>query len=134
MRTLPIATAWKPRRVSCGFRTNENVTETTYLIGPQIYIIRPARTFRPYAKFLIGEGKLAFPFGYAQGGYLAYAPGGGVDMHLSDRWTARLVDFEYQLWPKFTYGDLKPYGVSAGLSFRLNAVHRFPGRDRYKKD
>jgi hypothetical protein len=106
------------------FNTDEDVKETTYLGGVHVYL-RPQK-FRPYVKFLAGVGRVDFPFHYATGNYLALAPGTGVDYVVNDRITLRAVDFEYQDWPKFTYGTLHPYGVSAGISIRLNPVRRYP--------
>jgi opacity protein-like surface antigen len=106
------------------FHTDEDVTQTTYLGGFHVYI-RPQK-FRPYVKFLAGMGRLDFPFHYARGTYFAMAPGAGIDYMVSDRVTIRAVDFEYQAWPQFTYGTLHPYGVSAGISFRLNPIRHFP--------
>jgi hypothetical protein len=106
--------------------TDEDVTESMYLVGPHVYV-RPGR-IRPYAKFLIGAGKITLPFKYAEGTFLAYAPGVGVDYMVSDRLSLRLLDVEYQGWPQFTFGNLHPYGVSAGISFRLNGLQRFPKR------
>jgi hypothetical protein len=89
-----------------------------------------SRAVKPYAKFLVGDGHIVLPFRYASGDFLAFVPGAGIDYELNDRVAVRALDFEYQLWPGFPYGGLRPYGVSAGLSFRLNAVERFPGRAR----
>jgi opacity protein-like surface antigen len=83
---------------------------------------------RPYAKLLVGLGKINLPFNYGQGTFFAYAPGAGVDYTLSDRISLRLVDFEYQEWPQFTFGNLHPYGVSAGIVIRINGLNRFPRR------
>jgi opacity protein-like surface antigen len=105
---------------------SEDVTESTYLVGPHIFI-RQGR-LRPYVKLLVGLGKINLPFNYAQGTFFAYAPGAGVDYTLSDRISLRLVDFEYQEWPQFTYGNLHPYGVSAGVVIRINGLNRFPRR------
>lgn len=107
------------------FNTFENVTETDYLVGPRV-MLRPG-PIRPYLKFLVGAGKITLPVGYAQGTFLAYAPGGGVDYIANDRVTFRVIDFEYQLWPQFSsYGSLHPYGISMGISFRLNPVEHIP--------
>jgi hypothetical protein len=106
------------------FHSAEDVTESMYLVGPHIYVL--TGRLRPYAKFLIGAGKINFPLHYATGTYLAYAPGAGVDYVLSDRFSLRLIDVEYQGWPDFTFGNLHPYGVSAGIAFRLNGIPRFP--------
>jgi opacity protein-like surface antigen len=103
---------------------DQGVTQTTYLGGLHVYL-RPQK-FRPYAKFLAGVGRMNFPFGFGTGNYLALAPGVGVDYEVSDRFTIRAIDFEYQEWPQFTFGALHPYGVSAGISFRVNALRRFP--------
>ena len=59
--------------------TDEDVTQTDYLVGPRV-MFRPGR-FRPYAKFLVGAGRMTFPFHYADGTFFVYAPGGwgGLD-------------------------------------------------------
>jgi hypothetical protein len=107
--------------------SDEGVTQTTYLAGVHVYL-RP-QAFRPYVKVLAGLAKMDFPFGYAPGSsYFALAPGAGVDYLISDRITVRAIDFEYQDWPQFTFGALHPYGVSAGISIRLNPLRRFPRR------
>lgn len=111
------------------YHAAEDVTEASYLIGPRISF-RPASRLRPYAKFLLGDGRIVLPYHYATGSFLAYAPGAGVDFQLKDRVTLRLVDFQYQIWPDFSFGQLHPYGISAGLSFRLNSVKRFPNSIR----
>ncbi len=105
---------------------DEDVTQTTYLGGAHVYLMR--NSIRPYAKFLSGVGRLNFPFHYATGTYLVLAPGAGVDLLLSDRFTVRAIDFEYQDWPQFSFGALNPYGMSVGVSIRLNAVSRYPRR------
>ena len=104
--------------------TDEQVTQTTYLGGLHVYL-RPD-SFRPYLKLLAGVGRLEFPFNYGAGTYLVVAPGAGVDCLISDRLAMRVIDFEYQDWPQFTFGSLRPYAVSSGIIFRLNAVRRFP--------
>ena len=92
--------------------------EETYLIGPRLALGR--RWFNPYAKLLVGEGRFHFPYNYGEGTYLTLAPGAGLDVPVGkSRLTLRLIDFEYQSWPNFTYGGLNPYGVSAGLAIRI---------------
>jgi hypothetical protein len=108
------------------YHTDEQVTEANYLGGVRVMLWKPGWRFQPYGKFLAGVGHINFPFGYATGNYLAMAPGAGVDIHLNDRWSVRAADFEYQLWPSFTYGQLKPYGVTVGLRYRINGVDQFP--------
>ena len=115
------------------FNSFENVTETNYFVGPRV-MLTPG-PIRPYVKFLVGAGKITLPEGYAQGTFFAYAPGGGVDYIAGDRLTIRVIDFEYQLWPGFSsYGELRPYGFSTGISIRLNPAEHYPknaGRSRW---
>lgn len=107
------------------FHTNEDVKQATYLGGLHVYL-RPQK-FRPYGKFLVGVGHIDFPFGYATGNYLALAPGGGIDYQVNDWLSIRPVDFEYQMWQKFDFGAMHPYGFSSGISIRLNPIRRYPG-------
>ncbi|HSY37127.1 MAG TPA: hypothetical protein VK814_15335 [Acidobacteriaceae bacterium] len=107
------------------FNSFENVTESNYLVGPRV-MLKPG-PWRPYVKFLVGAGKITLPLHYAEGTFLAYAPGAGLDYLVNDRVTVRVIDVEYQLWPDFSSdGELHPYGVSAGISFRLNPVEHIP--------
>lgn len=98
--------------------TNEGVRERTYLVGPKLSAL--SRRYRPYAKLLAGRGELDFPFGYAHGSYFVVAPAAGIDVRIrQSRVLVRLIDFEYQIWPQFTFGQLHPYGLSTGLSVRV---------------
>jgi hypothetical protein len=100
------------------FHTSEDVKEQTYLAG--IKISTNPRNLRPYVKLLAGRGTLDFPFHYAVGSYFVVAPAAGLDWHLSDsRWSMRVVDFQYQIWPQFTFGELHPYGITSGVSYDL---------------
>lgn len=91
--------------------------ETTYLVGPR-YSFRDGG-IAPYAKLLAGAGIFSFPYNYAQGNYLVVAPGAGVDLKVGKRIRLRLIDVEYQVWPQFSFGEIHPYGVSFGLSYRI---------------
>lgn len=103
---------------SLDLHTNEGVRQSTYLVGPKLTIL-PHR-FRPFVKLLAGRGDFRFPFGYAQGSYFVVAPGGGLDYRLGEsRWSLRVVDVEYQVWPGFTFGELKTYGASTGVTYRI---------------
>jgi hypothetical protein len=105
--------------------TDEDVTETNYLAGPR-YVLR-VWGFRPYAKMLVGAQRMTFPFRYAQGTFFTYAPGAGLEYAPGDRVILRVIDFEYQVTPAFgKWGELRPYGLSAGISWRLNARSHFP--------
>jgi hypothetical protein len=83
---------------------------------------------RLYAKFLVGATEINAPFGYAQGTFFTYVPGGGADYLLTDRITVRVADLEYQIVPQFIGSDIRNLGVSMGLSFRLNDLSRLPKR------
>jgi hypothetical protein len=100
------------------FHTDEDLRESTYLVGPKIST--HGRTWRPYAKLLVGRGEFNFPFDYATGSSVVVAPGAGLDWRVAhSRVMVRIIDFEYQDWPQFTYGAIHPYGASAGVSFRV---------------
>ena len=91
--------------------------QSTILAGPR-WSFRP-KGFVPYVKVLVGGGRFDFPFGYGSGTYFVVAPGAGVDLRLGKRVWLRLADFEYQVWPGFTFGTIHPYGVSAGISYQF---------------
>jgi len=102
-------------------RFNEiaNISEDSYLIGPRV----PLHTFHfmratPYGKALVGLGRMNFQYNEALGHFTAIAYGGGIDFKLTNRISAR-GDFEYQQWPKWLNSSLYPYGVSAGVSYRI---------------
>ncbi len=102
----------------------EGIRETSYLVGPKLSL--KGRRLRPYAKFLVGRGDFRFPFGYAYGKYFVMAPGAGIDWRIHhSRFSLRLIDAEYQIWPNFIpFGKISPYGASAGLSFQLSDPKR----------
>jgi hypothetical protein len=91
--------------------------QTTLLAGPR-WSLRPGG-FVPYVKLLVGGGRFEFPYGFGHGDYLVVAPGAGIDLRVSGKIGIRLVDFEYQEWPGFTFGALHPYGFSTGISIQI---------------
>lgn len=91
--------------------------QTTYLVGPRVELHRGP--FSPYAKAFVGNGKLQFPYGLGYGNYLIAGGGAGIDYQLTQNIKLRALDFEYQYWPEFTLGSISPYGISAGLSYRI---------------
>jgi hypothetical protein len=93
---------------------------TTYLIGPRYQLsgIRDYK-YRPYVKFLVGDGRFNFPYNYAHGNYFVMAPGAGLDYRLNPRIRIRLVDAEYQYWPGFTYGAMSNFSVSVGVRYQI---------------
>lgn len=100
------------------WHTQEDTWATTYLIGPRYTL--PAilsNRFRPYAKFLIGDGHINLPIG--NGDFFVMAPGAGIDYHYRGRFDIRVCDFEYQYWPNFTFGSNTNLSVSAGIRYRI---------------
>jgi opacity protein-like surface antigen len=96
-----------------------DITQDNYLIGPRVPF-REFKRFTPYGKALFGLGHMNFEYNEAYGRFAVVALGGGVDMKVSKRWSIRAADFEYQLWPNWINGNiLKPYGVSAGIGYKV---------------
>ncbi len=92
-------------------------SQSTLLAGPR-WSLRPAG-FVPYVKLLVGGARFDFSYNYQTGNYFVVAPGAGIDLRLGQRVRLRLIDFEYQVWPGFTYGSMHPYGVSVGISYQI---------------
>jgi hypothetical protein len=100
------------------FNQYENIYEDNYLIGPKVPI-HETRRYKPYAKALFGYSKMNFQYNYAYGHFADIAFGGGVDIPLTPKITVRAINFEYQLWPNWLSGTLKPYGGDVGISYRI---------------
>lgn len=98
-----------------------SVHESTLLVGPryQLRAMGSDYRYRPYVKFLIGNGHFNFPYNYGYGNYFVMAPGAGIDYRLNSRFRLRLADFEYQYWPGFTYGAQSNIAISAGVRYRI---------------
>jgi hypothetical protein len=97
-----------------------DITQDNYLIGPRVPIHEFTRLgATPYAKVLFGLGRMNFEYNEAYGRFSDIALGGGVDLRLSKHFVVRPFDFEYQLWPNWINGTLKPYGASAGIAYRI---------------
>jgi hypothetical protein len=95
-----------------------NINESNYLIGPRV----PIHTFKrvtPYAKVLIGMGKMNFEYNEATGTFTDIAYGGGVDLRVTRKISVRAFDFEYQQWPRWLNSSLYPYGASVGVSYKI---------------
>ena len=98
-------------------------TESSYLVGPR-YIFRRFGKIQPYGKFLVGLGKIHYPYDIGDGTYFALAPGGGVNYRVSRRLTIR-GEYEYQLWSNSTGfvnqpgHTLKPNGFHVGVAYRI---------------
>lgn len=95
-----------------------NIYEDNYLFGPRVPI-KEFHKFKPYGKALFGWGKMNFQYNYAYGRFADIALGGGVDYDLNRRLSIRAIDFEYQMWPNWINGTLKPYGGSVGIAYKI---------------
>ncbi len=100
-----------------------NETQKDYLIGAR-YVPIHWRRFSPYVKLLAGGVWIQFPGTIGNGSYFAYAPGGGVDYRISNRFSAR-ADYEYQVLPSApnipnqSSNGLTPNGFSFGVAYRV---------------
>lgn len=94
------------------FHTYRGIKEDNYLIGPRVPVYR-FRQATAYAKVLFGTGNGDF----LSSSKFAIVYGGGLDYRLSDRFTIRAIDFEYQQWR--TSPTFFPYGGSAGVGFNF---------------
>jgi hypothetical protein len=99
------------------FYQTHDINAATYLGG--LRYSRYYGRFQPYAKGLIGFGQFNYPYNFAKETTLVIAPGAGVDYRLTRRIRWRAVDFEYQMWPQFHFGQMSSYGVSTGFKFKI---------------
>jgi hypothetical protein len=98
------------------FHNPDQLQAKTYLGGARYHY--GFGKYQVYGKGLVGVGQFTFPYNYAHGNYLVIAPGAGVDY----RWTRRIsfrADFEYQIWPQFTYGSMDSFGVGVGFQYHI---------------
>jgi hypothetical protein len=96
---------------------------TTGLAGP-MYQWRREHRVRPYVKYLMGIGNLDFPnnTNYQQDTRAIFAPGGGADVRLIGRLSAR-GEYEYQMWHAiFGPHDLTPQGFTFGAVYDLGKI------------
>lgn len=100
------------------FNEFEGISQDNYLIGPR-YQFRHFWKVRPYAKGLVGFTNMNFGSNVGTGRFTTLAVGGGVDLNVSRRISVRAFDAEYQYWPDFLGGALRPYGASVGIGYRI---------------
>jgi hypothetical protein len=99
------------------FHAFEGITEDNYLIGPRVPVLRFWKA-TVYGKALGGYSNMNYGYGNV-GPYTTIAFGGGMDLKLNRRLSLRAADFEYQYWPVWEGSKLSPYGVSAGIGYRI---------------
>ncbi len=94
-----------------------NIYEKTYEIGARYF--RTYGRVSPYGKIMIGRGVFNYPlYDHANLGYNLYAPGAGVDIHVTSYLNVR-GDFEYQQWPSFPPNGLGPAVLSIGAAYHF---------------
>lgn len=100
-------------------RTPSDISEDTYLAGPRA--LYRYKKIDAYAKLMFGLGRFGTQSGsFANpqtGSYFVYAPGVGVDWHVTRHINIRAIDFEIQKWPGFGAHGLTPFVYSAGVSY-----------------
>jgi hypothetical protein len=101
------------------FNQFAGISQDNYLAGPRlpIYHFREATV---YGKALGGLSEMTFGNGvHGHYPYGTLAFGGGMDGKLTKRISLRAFDVEYQYWPSWNNSTLSPYGVSAGVGYRI---------------
>jgi opacity protein-like surface antigen len=95
--------------------------------GGAIYRARPFFGIRPYAKGLVGLGRIDFPSRnplYTHDTFTMYAAGGGAEYRIWKTLFAR-GDYEYEFWPKVLGPHtLNPNGYTIGATYYLRGIHR----------
>lgn len=100
------------------FNEFEGISQDNYLIGPR-YQFRRIWRVHPYAKGLMGFTNMNFGPNVGTGRFTTLAIGGGVDLRVTRKLSVRAFDAEYQYWPDFLGGALRPYGASVGIGYRI---------------
>jgi len=99
--------------------TPDDVTETSYLVGPRISYRR--RRLNLYGKIMVGRGTISTVHPTLPNTSSTYniipAYGGGLDYQFSRKLNFRVVDFEVQKWPDFEPHTLSPLAISIGLMY-----------------
>lgn len=107
--------------------SKSNVHQDNYLIGPRVPLPRIWRA-SPYAKVLVGyslmnmglfPGRCSAGSCNVSGRFTDIAFGGGADFKVTRRVSLRAIDFEYQYLPEWWNTNLRPYGASMGIAYRV---------------
>ena len=102
------------------FNQYADIHQDDYLLGYRLPIRQLSfGGFTPYAKVLAGYGKMTFEYNDAHGRFSDIAFGGGLDRQTRGRLIIRPIDFEYQQWPDWLGTTLHPWGISAGIGWRV---------------
>ncbi|WP_263367848.1 porin family protein [Edaphobacter bradus] len=94
--------------------------------GGGIKVEHEFRSFRPYASFILSSGNITFTHPvidyrgkrYTSDNSIVYAPGGGVDVDITEKWSGR-VDYQYEYWNIGTNQSFYPSVLSFGVVYRI---------------
>jgi hypothetical protein len=101
------------------FNKYQGITQDNYLVGPRIPVFRFWKSTL-YGKALGGFSEMRFSSYPSEHGHFTTAAfGGGMDVKLTKRISLRAFDAEYQYWPSWGNTTLSPYGVSAGIGYKI---------------
>jgi hypothetical protein len=100
------------------FNKYYGISQDNYLVGPRLPVYRIWKA-TAYAKALGGYSKMTFDPSGNHGKFTTVAFGGGADVKLSKRLSLRLIDVEYQYYPKWGNTSLSPYGASMGIGYKI---------------
>lgn len=98
-------------------------TESSYLAGPRVSVLRRTR-LQFFASPLVGVAAIHYPYAIGSARYFAFAPTGGLDYRLSNRWMLR-AQYQYQFWldsPGYANApshELTPNGIRLGVAYRF---------------
>ena len=101
------------------FNKFQGITQDNYLVGPHVPVFRFWKSTL-YGKALGGFSEMRFSSDPKEHGHFTTAAfGGGMDVKLTKRISLRAFDAEYQYWPSWSNTTLSPYGVSAGIGYKI---------------
>jgi hypothetical protein len=101
------------------FNQYQGIHQDNYLVGPRVPVFHFWKATL-YGKALGGFSEMQFDTNSADHGrFTTVAFGGGMDVKLTKRISLRAFDAEYQYWPQWGSSTLSPYGVSAGIGYRI---------------
>ena len=101
--------------------TPQDFGQTTILAGPRFSIALEDRA-NIYLKALGGIGRFNYQspsYTPHSDSYAVAAFGGGIEFRLSRHINLRPIDAEYQIWPGYPTGTLKPFITSIGAAYRF---------------
>ena len=100
------------------FNQRDGIYQDNYLVGPRFPIISRKR-MRISGRVLIGIARMSYGDYGDHGRFSDIAFGGTVEVPLKHNLYIRLIDAEYQYWPKWGGSTLSPYGCGVGIGYKF---------------